>query len=690
MKNVFFLLTLVPYLFGFTQELQTPRCIFDSLIQDAYTSEDFRILMYHEEQEIQDILKNKSLLSENATIPVVIHIVKNPNDMDMNITDEMVYRQLEILNETYNQNNTDIENTPGFFEPLIGNVGFEFCLATVDPLGYSTPGITRNFTDVSVFSTVSNNIKYASEGGVDAWDTDSYLNIWVGKLSSSILGYSHIPSATVPDQEQGVVINYPFFGETNHSFYNMGKTLVHEIGHYFNLRHPWGNGNCDQNNDFVDDTPISESAYAGSPVHPQTSCETIDMFMNFMDYVYDSSMVMFSIGQAERMQTALQYFRSGILVSNGCGVPSLIVKPAILHASEVDANDASIELNIVSGIPPFTIQWESGEETNYLADIDTGLYSVMIIDSIGQELILDLIVSHYGLVYDSDNFESYNSDSLLDDQSDDWFAFCLDTFSANISSVSAPEGIQYLEINSIDGTNTFARNLGGFTSNAYELSFDLYLPLGRSAGYTLYHDASMCSNPTTAFQLQFGINGIGTVNHGGDSSSFNFSQNEWLQVSHLIDLDRDLVEFFINDVKILDWTFSETISTINGNTTLHTIVFNDSVNSIDQTHYFIDDYKLKLVQNSTLNLDEFEQSLELIVYPNPTSGILTLESAISNPKDCSVSIFNALGMLLEFTKWDQTLNNSIQFNLDYFREGVYFMRVESEKENKLIKFVVTR
>ena len=115
MKNVFFLLTLVPYLFGFTQELQMPRCIFDSLIQDAYTSEDFRILMYHQEQEIQEILKNKTLLSENATIPVVIHIVKNPNDMDMNITDEMVYRQLEILNETYNQNNTDIENTPEFF-----------------------------------------------------------------------------------------------------------------------------------------------------------------------------------------------------------------------------------------------------------------------------------------------------------------------------------------------------------------------------------------------------------------------------------------------------------------------------------------------------------------------------------------------------------------------------------------------
>jgi hypothetical protein len=89
-------------------------------------------------------------------------------------------------------------------------------------------------------------------------------------------------------------------------------------------------------------------------------------------------------------------------------------------------------------------------------------------------------------------------------------------------------------------------------------------------------------------------------------------------------------------------------------------------------------------------LDEFEQSLDLIVYPNPTSGILTLESAIRTPKDCSVSIFNALGMLLEFKKWDQTLNNSILFNLDYLTEGIYFMRVESEKENKLIKFVVTR
>ena len=113
------------------------------------------------------------------------------------------------------------------------------------------------------------------------------------------------------------------------------------------------------------------------------------------------------------------------------------------------------------------------------------------------------------------------------------------------------------------------------------------------------------------------------------------------------------------------------------------------MNPIDQTHYFIDDFKLELVQNSTLNLDEIEQSLELIVYPNPTSGILTLESAINTPKNCSVSIFNTLGMLLEFKKWDLTANNTIQFNLDYLTEGVYFMRVESEMENKLIKFVVT-
>ena len=688
MKNILILLALCFSSLGFTQG-HIPRCNFDSLYLHELESDFFRELLHVEEQQFQDYLAAKPKVSSILTIPVVVHIVKNTSETAMNISDEEIFKQIEILNKTYNNLNSDLTTTPDFFEPLIGNVGIEFCLATVDPEGYSTNGITRITTDVSVFSTVSNNIKYSNTGGADAWDTDFYLNIWVGKISSTILGYSHIPSASIPDQEHGLVVNYPFFGETDHPNYGMGKTAVHEIGHYLNLKHPWGSGNCDPINDWITDTPISEAAYSGMPVHPQTSCETVDMFMNYMDYVYDSSMVMFSIGQANRMRFALENYRPELLESNGCGTPLLIANTELIHTSSENESDGSIHLSIVSGIPPYTINWTSGEESESLTNLAQGDYSVLITDSIGQELSLNFTLSYYGLLYDSDNFETYTSDSLLFQQSSNWFAYCADTFAANISSFSAPEGMQYLEINAIDGLNNIGKDIGGLYSNAYQLSFKMYAPTGRTAAYTIYHDASSCTNPETAFQIQFESTGIGSIYHGGNSSYFDFSQDQWIQISHLIDLDRDIIEFRINDVLLHDWKFSETIYAESGSNKLHKIVFNDSVDLLQQTHYFIDDYKIELVQNSTIGNIELVADTEMTLYPNPSSNFVTIKVDKGATRNCSIELYNTLGQLLDARKWNQVKNSSLQFNIENFTQGVYFFRVQSETNLKVMRFVVS-
>ena len=670
-------------------QVHIPRCNFDSLYLEELKSPAFRELQKIEEVHFQQYLLEKSDTLEILTIPVVVHIVKNMNEVEMNITDEMIFRQLEILNETYNAQNTDIANTPEFFEPLIGNVGIEFCLATVDPNGYSTTGITRTTTEVDIFSTVSNTIKFTSDGGMDAWNTDHYLNIWVGKLSSSILGYSHLPTGSIPAEEHGLVVNYPYFGESDHVAYGMGKTAVHEIGHYLNLKHPWGTGNCDANNDWVEDTPITESAYGGNPEHPQTSCETVDMFMNYMDYVYDESMVMFSAGQADRMRFAFQYHRPELQESNGCGTPLLLSTSQIIHASSENANDGSIHLNVVSGIAPFTFIWESGLEVDSIGDLAIGDYSVVITDAIGQELSLDFTISYYGLIHDSDNFESYSIDSLLYLQSNNWLAYCTDSFAANISDFAAPEGSQYIEINAIDGDNTVVREIGGLYENAYDLSFEIYLATGRSAAYTIYHEAS-CIEPLSAFQIQFGVNGIGTINHGGNTIPFNFPQNQWSTVNHLIDLDRDIIELYINDDLIDDWTFSETIDDAYGNNKLHSIVLNDFVDSLSQVHYFIDDYKVALSQSSTISVYKLINNLELIVFPNPTKSIINIQSQSIIGEDCTVSLLNIMGQVLDSKTWNTNNSNNLQFTIEAYPQGVYFIRIQAEYTTKVIKFIVTK
>lgn len=679
-----------------------PRCNFDSLHSDRIISSDYRELLIEEEKAFQIYKQDHSRKNSSYTIPVVVHIVKNESNenwVDMDITDDDVYRQIEILNDSYNLLNQDLSQTPEEFEEFIGNPQIEFCLATVDPNGYATNGINRYSTNVTSFSTSLDNIKRSEDGGADAWDTDSYLNIWVGKITTGVLGYSDIPTANIPDDEHGFVIGYPYFGESDHENYGMGKTAVHELGHYLNLKHPWGSGNCDATNDWVNDTPISEDAYYGNPVHPQTSCETVDMFMNYMDYVDDSSMVMFSQGQVDRMHFALDVFRPTLQESNGCGVPYLVTQPEYTHASTESASDGAIHLDIAYGQSPFTIICQDTVSQtivdsvvltsfgNYsIINLSEADYLVEITDAQGQITSLDFSISYYGSVFDSDNFESYTEDSLLFTQSNDWVSFCKDSFAANISSSFPSEGLQYLEINAADGLNSFTRSLN-VDVNAYDLSFRMYVPFGRSASYTIYHDAT-CFSSNVAYNIQFNDDGQGYINVAGQNIPFDFPQNIWFTVNQLIDMDRDIVEFSISNQVIQIWDFSSTTGSVNGTSVLDAIVFNDKVDSMTLVHYFIDDFKMILSENSDLGYEDISNELDVILYPNPTQDEIYLKLIDTNHGNIQLEVCNLYGQVLEFVEFNYNSSNDLRFSLSHYDQGIYFVRIQKDSYFKTLKFII--
>ena len=168
------------------------------------------------------------------------------------------------------------------------------------------------------------NLFYDYLGGVDAWDPESYLNIWVANSCGKVLGVtpSLAFSISVPE-EDGVVIDYNYFGNNCQSAesypYHLGRTTTHEIGHYFSLYHPWSECS-DTIGDYVDDTPTQQEPYYGCPSYPQSSCGTSDMFMNYMNYVDDICMSMFSEGQKMRMMAALDGPRKGLTESVGCAL----------------------------------------------------------------------------------------------------------------------------------------------------------------------------------------------------------------------------------------------------------------------------------------------------------------------------------------------------------------------------------
>jgi hypothetical protein len=248
-----------------------------------------------------------------TVIPVVVHVVFNT--AAQNISDAQIHSQIGILNQDYRKTNSDVSKTPAVFAPLCGDARIEFQLASTDPSGNPTNGITRTPTSSTSFSD-DDKVKSAATGGADAWPAANYLNIWVCQLGGGLLGYAQFPGG--PAATDGVVILHSGFGNTGTAAapFNLGRSATHEIGHWLNLRHIWGDdgGGC-SGDDFVADTPNCGDHNFGKPAFPHITCSNGpngDLFMNYMDYTDDDSMFMFTNGQIVRMQACLDGDRSTI------------------------------------------------------------------------------------------------------------------------------------------------------------------------------------------------------------------------------------------------------------------------------------------------------------------------------------------------------------------------------------------
>lgn len=295
-------------------------------------------LMQQERNRIQEIAKkhpktNSAFLKTTtaAFIPVVFHFVIDSAQFKLlkGIAgiEQRIHSQMKVINDDFNGNNTDKIKVPSVWTTLFANVGIEFGLARISPTGAPTPGyeikIVPNGTSFGVYDGAKA-AKFSASGGLDAWDNTKYLNIWIANLkegSSNILGVT-VPPATPPFTipEYGIALNTYCFGvrsgpgEIYIANIDKGRTLTHELGHYFQLIHTWGDdlGLCPSTggaDDGVGDTPEEGDATFGDPTFPRFDVCTPSgngiMFMNYMDYTNDSSMYMFTAEQAAIMNVEI-------------------------------------------------------------------------------------------------------------------------------------------------------------------------------------------------------------------------------------------------------------------------------------------------------------------------------------------------------------------------------------------------
>jgi len=339
---------------------------------------DSKISGYYDfaNKSMTEIVKNAS--NENYSksvdsifvIPVVFHIVYN-NGFE-NIPDSVIQNQITVLNNSYRRMNPDTTNLRPIFQNIVGDAKIEFVLAQTDPEGNPTTGITRTYSEVEYFggilpygsgqnqeitdwvndSLFYNLFRITNDtlGGINPWDTDKYLNVWVGDLrifepqfnnyeeivyfglSTPPIDHHNWPDSVldvVNIYEQGVILHYINVGANNpnsfaspYSAYNglvtTGKILVHEVGHFLGLRHIWGDGDCSVD-DFIYDTPNGNAASQWNCDKTRNTCvddifgiDLPDMVENYMDYSSGNCQNSFTIGQIEVMQYVLNYYRPDI------------------------------------------------------------------------------------------------------------------------------------------------------------------------------------------------------------------------------------------------------------------------------------------------------------------------------------------------------------------------------------------
>lgn len=280
-----------------TSELERRGCASHEILEEQLKANPgLAIKMNEIESFTENAIKSGRLVNGKIVIPVVVNVLYK--SAAENISLAQIQSQIDILNNDFNAQNSDFNQVPTLFSGVKANVGISFELDQV----------IRKSTTKTSWGT-RDAMKKSKQGGLNPTSPTTKLNIWVCTIGGGILGYAQFPGGS--SATDGVVIDSRYFGNTGTATYpfNLGRTATHEVGHWMNLRHIWGDTTC--GNDLVADTPLHNTANYGVPIYPHYSTCTgnpVEMTMNYMDYTDDRGMYMFSEGQKSRM---LAIFNSG-------------------------------------------------------------------------------------------------------------------------------------------------------------------------------------------------------------------------------------------------------------------------------------------------------------------------------------------------------------------------------------------
>lgn len=586
-------------------------------------------------ENIERFTEEFSRTEENGrtviNIPVVVHVVYRTSAE--NVSDAMVQAQIDVLNADFRALNSDIGNTPSIFAGVVADCEINFCLAQRDPNGNPTNGITRTVTTRTSFSS-NNYVKYTSQGGRDAWPAASYLNLWVCNLGSGLLGYAQFPGGAAATD--GVVVLYSSLPGGSAANYNRGRTATHEVGHWLNLRHIWGDATC--GTDYVNDTPVHNTSNGGCPAYPHYSTcsgSPVEMTMNYMDYTYDACMYMFTAGQKTRMSAlfAPGGARQSITSSLGCTPlnPNACGDASGLAASNVTQTSATLNWAAATNAVSYNVQYKptAGSTWTSTSTSSTSLAVSGLTSGSAYEFQVQTVCSSTSTAFSaSANFTTQSPVTCTNDsyESNETQATAR---SISVGSTYLPKICGSSDVDWFKFSNSNSKRNIRVTIKNLPANYDMQL---------------YSSNGTL----------LGT------------SQNTGTADEGFIYNSAPVGTYF---VKIYGNSGAQSNST-------YTLKAETNRNSYSGFRYAEGTQEEMIVENT------------LTIYPNPASGSVTMNYFSVNDEQVSVRVFDITGKNT-FTQLKSISEGENYINLDIsaFSKGIYFVEV-SGNENRLTQKLV--
>lgn len=671
------------------------RCFSDEMHQvhqqanpQMESVDDFETWM---EEKLKTYAQDNANNKASRVIPVVVHVLYG--NATQNISMTQIQSQINVLNKDFSATNTDISNVPSTFQSAISDCDISFCLAQIDPNNQPTDGVNRVNVGTTSLSTSQINGTWKPQ---TQWDPTKYFNIWVANIQGSVLGYAQFPNSSGlgglnsnngAANTDGVVILYNAFGTTGavSAPFNKGRTATHEIGHWLGLRHIWGDANC--GSDFCNDTPPQQTSNYNCPTHPYKvgACSgntTGEMFMNYMDYVNDACMYMFTTNQKARMDVVLQNSprRNSLLTSTVCGVAPLNAN-FTASATTITAGQSVTFTNTSSGPNPITSNswnFDVTSQGGVTPSTSTATTPPSITYNNVGTYTVSLTVGD-GTSTDNETKNGYITVIAAGSQVCDSTAATWDLgqHGSQTGAYIWGGGNGYIMGQNSYGDNGWADKIPYTGSGTFLTDVIYYFSTSGTGNVNLKVWGLNAGAPGNVLAQQtVQISQLGT---GGTPTVWSVPTPPSLNGNFFVGHDHNTL------------TNGDTVALMAAPTGTNTVWAKETTGWVDLSTYNLDHSAavIPVICNSaTTGEKEILGTIdEILVFPNPSNG--TLNIALTEKKETIIEIYNLVGELI-YTSGNPLNTQLFTINIDNQPNGIYFVNIKSDNNITTKKVLIAK